>query len=160
MLWRACSSRGRIFPFFLPMQSYSFILFLLQSPDDASAAIKDISAFYNFRHTDYLPGILLLLSVGEKKKKVFKNVLSTHQVQSISVKELSGKRKATVIAWQRSYALGEGLYFAKSSRKINLRKIRMLYRCMRLFCHQSMIFWLAMISSLPVSIFSRLYHSE
>lgn len=72
MLRRACSSRGRIFPFFLPMQSYSFILFLLQSPDDASAAIKDISAFYNFRHTDYLPGILLLLSVGEKKKKFLK----------------------------------------------------------------------------------------
>lgn len=51
------------------MQPYSFIHFLLQSPDDTSAAINDISAFYNFRHTDYLPNILLLLSVGGGKKK-------------------------------------------------------------------------------------------
>lgn len=51
------------------MQPCSFMFFLLQSPDDASAAINDISAFYNFRHTDYLPSILLMLRVGEEKKK-------------------------------------------------------------------------------------------
>lgn len=122
------------------MQPDNFILFLLQSPDDASAAINDISAFYNFRHTDYLPSILFLLSVGEKKK-VLKNVLSTHQVQSIPVKEVSGKRKATMIARQHSCTLGEGLYSAKPSRKTKLRKTRMLHRGMRL-CHQSMIFGL------------------
>lgn len=75
------------------MQPYSFILFLLQSPDDANAAINEISAFYNFRHTDYLPSILFLLSVGGKKKKFLKNMLSTHQIQSISVKEVMEKER-------------------------------------------------------------------